>query len=72
MGCTKQAVDFAMKRGRLCRGFVVKYAKRGNKVSPSNNIEEGREKRSREFEFVKIPDGIFSEHNMDIMPKAVF
>ena len=72
LGCTKQAVDFAMKRGCLCKGFVVKYKERGNKVPPSKNIEEGRVRRSREFEFVKIPESIFSEQDIDIRPKVVF
>lgn len=72
LGCTKQAVDCAMKRGHLCKGFVVKYKERGNKVPPSKNIEEGRDRRSREFEFVKIPESIFTEQDINIRPKAVF
>lgn len=72
LGVTSQAVHSAIKRGGLCKGFFLQYENRNNRAYPPKNIEEGRYSRSREFEFVKIPDSIFTEQDIDIRPKAVF
>lgn len=70
--CSKQAVFSAMKEGRLCKGFIVKYTKLDGRAVPRKKIEDGRNGKRRTFEFIKIPDSIFSNENIDIQPKAVF
>lgn len=72
LDCTKQAVHSAIKRGGFCKGFFLKYENRRDRGSPPKTIEEGRCRRSRVFEFVKIPECVFSEHDIDICPKGVF
>ena len=61
LGCTKQAVDIAVKTNRPCRGFGVKSVPLGGEKIKQRDIADGRKSSTREFGFIKMPDAIFED-----------
>lgn len=73
LGCSKQAVHFAIMNGTLCKGYEL-VAMKGDGDKPYHSLEEARKAncckpKSKGF---LIPDSIYSKQDIEIPMEAVF